>query len=544
MICPDQYDFYGRIGTIPMDNSSAQAVPRSDADLIRAVASGDAGAYVGLHERHVAAARSLAGLIVADSAEAEQVLSAAFTRLRDAIRLGAGPAEALRPYLLTVVRREARARQAGEPARAPDVAAQVGYGEPLIIDPLVAELAASPLARAFLALPERWRTALWHEAIEEADPAETAAVLGTTADGAAQIAGQAQAGLIVECLKRYWSGLDQEACRSAIGQLSAHADGSLSGFDHREVQQHLRDCRQCRAAAFELAELGRSLRRVVAPVILGSAAARYLARPGTGTKAAVKAAPQAGAKRLGRRQGRRQAARPGRAPGPCPVVLCPSPAAPDRAAASAGAAAGAASAGAAVAGTGTGAGAAASAGAGQAVAGAGVGTAAADAAAAAHAAAATSVGATSAETAHGPAVSMAAEAGGGRRRIGQMPRQQRVLAGAGLLLTAFVVAGLALTLATGSGPRGNPRPAAAAVPTPAASSPAPSSPAAPSPRHARHHHPPATVSRVAKPTPSPSPSPSPSASPTPTLPVPTAPVLPSPQPFPTPPHRHHRHPFP
>jgi DNA-directed RNA polymerase specialized sigma24 family protein len=537
MICPDQYDFYGRIGTIPMDNSSAQAVPRSDADLIRAVASGDAAAYVGLHERHVAAARSLAGLIVADSAEAEQVLSAAFTRLRDAIRLGAGPAEALRPYLLTVVRREARARQDGEPAPAPDVAAQAGYGEPLIIDPLVAELAASPLARAFLALPERWRAALWHEAVEEADPAETAAVLGATADGAAQIAGQARAGLIVECLKRYWSGLDQEACRSAIGQLSAHADGTLSGFDHREVQQHLRDCRQCRAAAFELAELGRSLRRVVAPLILGSAASRYLARAGTGPKAGAKAAPQAGTKtgaktgpKTGPKTGSKAApqagakagAKAGSKAGPTartvPGRPVPEPTVPDRAAA--------------------GAGAAAAAGAAAGAAGAG--------AAAAEADAATSAEATAAETAHGPAVSMAAEAGGGRRRIGQMPRQQRVLAGAGLLLTAFVVAGLALTLATGSGPHGNPRPAAATVPTPPASSPAPSSPAAPSPRHARHHHPPATVSRVVKPTPSPSasPSPSPSASPTPTLPVPTAPVLPSPQPFPTPPHRHHRHPFP
>ncbi|HEX3921152.1 MAG TPA: zf-HC2 domain-containing protein [Streptosporangiaceae bacterium] len=443
-------------------------MPRSDADLIRAVASGDAAAYVGLHERHVAAARSLAGLVVADSAGAEQVLSATFARLRDAIRLGAGPAEALRPYLLTVVRREARARQGGEPAPAPGVAAQAGSGEPLIIDPLVAELAASPMARAFLALPERWRAALWHEAIEEADPAETAAVLGAAVDGAAQIVGQARAGLIVECLKRYWSGLDQEACRSAIGLLSAHADGVLSGFDEREVQQHLRDCRQCRAAAFELAELGRSLRRVVAPVILGSAAPRYLARAGTGARAGAKAGGKAG-----------------------PI-----------------AAAGAAAA----------------------------------------AAAATAVGApgeaASAETTGGPAVSMAAEAGGGRRRIGQMPRQQRVLAGAGLLLTAFVVAGLALTLAAGSAPHGNPRPAAAAVPTPPASSPVPSSPAAPSPRHARHHHPPATVSRAVKPTPSPSPSPSPSASPTPALPVPTAPVLPSPLPFPTPPgHRHHRHPF-
>jgi DNA-directed RNA polymerase specialized sigma24 family protein len=439
-----------------MDNSSAQAVPGSDADLIRAVASGDASAYVGLHERHVTAARTLAGLIMKDPAQAEQVLSDAFTRLRDVLRRGAGPAEALRPYLLTVVRREARARQNAEQEPAPG-AAPPDPGEPLIIDPLIADLAATPLARAFMAQPERWRAALWHISVEETEAALTAAVLGLTPGGVDELAGQARAGLITGCLGLYRSGLDQEACKSAAGLLGAHADGSLSGFDEREVQQHLRDCRQCRAGAFELAELGRSLRRVVAPVILGSAAASYLAR--AGTKAGAKAAPRAAARVAPKTSPK---ASPKTSPKASPKT---SP---------------------------------------KAVAGA--------------TAAETAVTATDGTAV--VMASEASEAGAGPGRTGPL-HQRRVLAVAGLVLAAFAATGLALTLTTGNqqAPRGDSHPAAAAVPTPPSSSPAPSSPAASSPTPARHHTP-ATVSRV-KPSPSPSPTPLPSPSPTlPVLPSP------------------------
>jgi DNA-directed RNA polymerase specialized sigma24 family protein len=425
-----------------MDKSSAQAVPGGDAELIRAVASGDAAAYVGLHERHVAAARRLAGLVVADPAEAERVLSEAFTRLRDVLRNGTGPQEALRPYLLTAVRRVARERAepapAVQPAKAP--AGQPDLGEPLLIDPAIADLAGTPLARAFMSLPDRWRAALWHAAIEEAPPAEVAAILGLTAEGAAELGGQARAGLIRATVMLQRSGLTREDCTAAVSGLDADPDGTLTGFDDRLVQAHLRGCRECRAAAFELADLGRSLRRVVAPIILGSATAAYLTRAGSSVGSAGRTA----------------------------------------------------------------------------------------------AAGVTSGGVTSGVT-------------GGLRRIGRVPRQQRVLAGGGLLLAAFAVTGLALLLTAGGGqPPTSPHQVAAAGPSPTSASqvaPVPSSAPAPPRRRA------ATTSRIAKPatsaSPTPSPTPSPTTpSPTPTTPVPTLPVpTPTPVPFPTPPHRHHRHPF-
>ncbi len=473
-----------------MDKSSAQAVPGGDAELIRAVASGDAAAYVGLHERHVAAARSLAGLVVADPAEAEQVLSEAFTRLRDALRRGTGPQEALRPYLLTAVRRVARERidagradtgrtdagqpgvgqpgvgrpaaesaesaeradpaegaEAAEPGKA--AASQPDLGEPLLIDPAIADLAGTPLARAFMSLPDRWRAALWHTAIEQAAPADAAAILGLTAEGAAELDGQARAGLIRAALMLQRSGLTREDCTAAVSGLDADPDGTLTGFDDRPVQAHLRGCRECRAAAFELADLGRSLRRVVAPIILGSATAAYLARGGAsaGPAGRTAAAGVTGGVTSGVTGGLR---RMGQAP----------------------------------------------------------------------------------------------------RRIGQVPRQQRVLAGGGLLLAAFAVTGLALLLTAGGGPpQASPHQVAAGPsPTPASRvAPAPSSAPAP----ARHRA--ATTSRIAQPARSVSPAPSPTApsptapsptTPSPTTPVPTLPVpTPTPVPFPTPPHRHHRHPF-
>jgi outer membrane biosynthesis protein TonB len=52
--------------------SASHALPSSDAELIKAVASGNAAAYATLHERHVAAARILARQVAPDFAEAEE----------------------------------------------------------------------------------------------------------------------------------------------------------------------------------------------------------------------------------------------------------------------------------------------------------------------------------------------------------------------------------------------------------------------------------------------------------------------------------------
>jgi len=257
---------------------ASQALPSSDAELIKAVASGNAAAYATLHERHIAAARILARQVAPSFAEAEEVLSETFARLHGVLRRGEGgnaPAEALRPFVLTAVRRVAQERSSASGTGADDDIPSLG--EPLFVDPEAADLEGARLALAFHALPEHHRAVLWHTEIEQADPAEAAALLGLTADGVAGLGDQARAGLRQEYLKQYASDVARDDCKAVSGKLGQHLANATRGGDEAMVQRHLRRCRECRAVAIELGACGRSLRHTVAPIFLGPAAGAYLA---------------------------------------------------------------------------------------------------------------------------------------------------------------------------------------------------------------------------------------------------------------------------
>jgi DNA-directed RNA polymerase specialized sigma24 family protein len=293
----------GRVG-----ESAPQAVPTSDAELIKAVATGDAAAYAELRDRHRAAARNLAGNLVRDPAAAEAVLSETLAQLRGVLRRGEGPTEAMRQFLLTALRRVAHEPQeGGDPVAAASqegavaAAGQAGagavavgqdgggaataasqtaipnLGEPLFTDPAAAELENDPLARAFRSLPERLQAVLWHTEIERGDPAETIALLGVTADGLARLGAQARAAIGRGYLGLLASARAGQECQEAAAKLDLHLAGASRGADEAMVQRHLRGCRDCRAAAIELTGISRSLRRAVAPIFLGPAADAYLA---------------------------------------------------------------------------------------------------------------------------------------------------------------------------------------------------------------------------------------------------------------------------
>lgn len=218
-----------------MDESSAQVARGSDAELISAFTSGDAAAFDVLAERHAAAARNLAGLLAADPAEVEEIVSATFSRVRDVLGNGHGPRAALRPYLFTAVRWAAHRHRAGQSGTTTPASAGAEAAEPLFTDPAIADLVRSPLNQAFMSLPEVWRAVLWHSSIEQASPALTAEVLGLDREGLASLAAEASAGLRQAYLTRQPSGV-----------------------------------------ADDLSDPGPALRRCVAPVFLGVAAAAYL----------------------------------------------------------------------------------------------------------------------------------------------------------------------------------------------------------------------------------------------------------------------------
>jgi RNA polymerase sigma factor (sigma-70 family) len=259
---------------VPM---AAEPLPPCDADLIMASRSGDTTAYATLYRRHVAAAHGLARQLVRGRAEADDVVAETFAKVLDLLRRGGGPDGAFRPYLLTAVRRAAYDRHRAERRQVvTDKMEAFDPGVPFA-DPAVAGLERSMIARAFASLPERWQTVLWHTEIEGARPAEVAALLGLTANGVAALAYRAREGLRQAYLQMHLSGVARTECRPVAARLGAYVRGGLAKRDSAEVAAHLDQCADCRAVLAELGDVNVALRSIVAPLVLGPAAAGYLA---------------------------------------------------------------------------------------------------------------------------------------------------------------------------------------------------------------------------------------------------------------------------
>jgi len=133
------------------------------------------------------------------------------------------------------------------------------------------------VARAFASLPQRWQAVLWHTEIEGARPAEVATLLGLTANGVAALAYRAREGLRQAYLQMHLSGEAREQCRPVAAKLGAHVRGGLAKRDAAMVAGHLDQCADCRRIYAELGDVNVALKAIVAPVVLGPAAAAYLA---------------------------------------------------------------------------------------------------------------------------------------------------------------------------------------------------------------------------------------------------------------------------
>lgn len=253
------------------DTSSA-----TDAELLTAARSGDAAAFGTLYERHAAAARRLARHVVQHQSDVDDVVAETFARVLSALRRGNGPVEAFRPYLLTAVRRVAIDVLRGQQHQVPtDNSELPDPGEPFD-DPAVADLDRSLITKAFLSLPERWSAVLWHTEVEQAKPAEVASLLGVSANSVAALRYRAREGLRQAYLQFHLSGRAEGSCQPVAARLGAYVRGRLSTKNSREVAEHLCGCVSCAAAFADLTAINDALRGVLAPVVLGAAAAGYL----------------------------------------------------------------------------------------------------------------------------------------------------------------------------------------------------------------------------------------------------------------------------
>src|ERR1022692_3316183 len=127
----------------------------SDAELISAARAGSARAYDLLGDRHAPAALRFACLLTPSPAEAGEIVAETLVRILHAIRSGAGPSEAFRPYLLTGIRRVTLDRLHSQHSqRSPG--AQIAIPGAPLADLTAASPERSLTAKALWALADRW----------------------------------------------------------------------------------------------------------------------------------------------------------------------------------------------------------------------------------------------------------------------------------------------------------------------------------------------------------------------------------------------------
>src|SRR5215470_18242463 len=107
----------------------------ADSELLALTRSGESEAFSILYERHVAAARQLAYQLAATPRLADDVVAEAFSRMLDGVTRGGGPSSAVRPYVLTAVRRVCYERLHGARAQPPPDRATFPDPDQLLVDP-------------------------------------------------------------------------------------------------------------------------------------------------------------------------------------------------------------------------------------------------------------------------------------------------------------------------------------------------------------------------------------------------------------------------
>ncbi len=252
----------------------------SDAELISRVRGGDVAAYGELFTRHVRAANRLARQL-SRGPDADDLVSDAFAKVLTVLQDGGGPDVAFRAYLLTAVRRLHVDRlRAGSRLQTSDDMTQFDPGIPFQ-DTAVSGFESGAAAKAFASLPERWQLVLWHLEVEGQKPADIAPLLGMSANSVSALAYRAREGLRQAFLTMHLSDISAEQCRWVNEHLGAYVRNGLAKRDAAKVDAHLKECRRCTAMYLELTEVNSNLKAIIAPLLLGAAAAGYLSSTGS-----------------------------------------------------------------------------------------------------------------------------------------------------------------------------------------------------------------------------------------------------------------------
>ena len=257
-----------------------------DAELISAVRGGDVDAYGELFSRHVEAARRLARQLVA-ARDADDLVSEAFAKVLVVLQRGGGPDLAFRAYLLTAVRRlhvdRIRAGARLQHHRRPD-AVRPRRAVPRHRGRGLRERGGgrAPSPRC----PSAGRWCCGTPRSRARSPPTSRLLLGMSANSVSALAYRAREGLRQAFLSMHAAGrrrrrlrVDPRAPRRLRPRRRSRAATRPGSRPPR------RSAAACAAVYLELTEVNSNLAGLLAPLLLGGAAAAYVASAGAAAAA-------------------------------------------------------------------------------------------------------------------------------------------------------------------------------------------------------------------------------------------------------------------
>ncbi|MDO5863320.1 MULTISPECIES: sigma-70 family RNA polymerase sigma factor [Paenarthrobacter] len=226
-------------------------------------------AFDHLYERHISIAAAVARRNVDNPSDAEDVVAEAFQAVLQNLVAGKGPNNFFRAYLLSTVTRLShhRNRKAGSTLPSSDDAVlDRPLSEP---DAAIKAFESDAVAKAFQALPERWKAVLWYLDVERMKPAAVAPILGLSPNAVSALALRAREGLRRQYLQAHVADEHDDECAVYASKLGQYIRGGLSRAASRKMRQHLGGCSKCTHALSELKDVQGSMRAVLLPMVTG-----------------------------------------------------------------------------------------------------------------------------------------------------------------------------------------------------------------------------------------------------------------------------------
>jgi RNA polymerase sigma factor (sigma-70 family) len=150
-----------------------------------------------LYERHRQEALRFAMSLMSRRQDAEDVVHEAFVKIVSAIKRGYGPADNFGAYLNTSLRSAAASLWTKEGRERPALMQELEPGpfDDPALDRVLSVFEQEDVAEAMRALPERWRTVLWHAEVMGEPPRNIAPMLGIEPNAVSALLIRARAGL-------------------------------------------------------------------------------------------------------------------------------------------------------------------------------------------------------------------------------------------------------------------------------------------------------------------------------------------------------------